>query len=306
MYVNKKISTTKIAEQIGGSQSGVERLLKRHGFETPGRELRAKLSDSDAKKAVMLYEEGMTTVEIGEMFGVTDPIIAKYIRKQGGSIRRAVRRSNVKQHGYFHTIDTKEKAYFLGWILTDGSVVEHKNRPDRSNTISFELKLSDKYMVERFATELGASKENVGEDRGRLAYFRFASKEMADDLAQYGIVPRKSLISYMPIIDESLMPHLIRGIFDGNGTVTIGTKDGSIRFAMYGTEELCTQFRDYLSDTIGLRSPKVSKGTCWHVWYYKHDAKPFFDYIYKDSEDLRLKRKYDRFVSWFDQNGITY
>lgn len=43
---------------------------------------------------------------------------------------------------------------------------------------------------------------------------------MAEALAKYGVVPRKSHITYLPLnIPKEMFSHLIRGIFDGDGSI---------------------------------------------------------------------------------------
>lgn len=42
---------------------------------------------------------------------------------------------------------------------------------------------------------------------------------MAKDLSKYGVIPRKTLVSFLPTIDDQYMNHLIRGILDGDGSI---------------------------------------------------------------------------------------
>ena len=47
------------------------------------------------------------------------------------------------------------------------------------------------------------------------------SDKMFSDLCKHGCVPNKSLILTFPVITEELIPHFIRGYFDGDGGITI-------------------------------------------------------------------------------------
>jgi len=42
---------------------------------------------------------------------------------------------------------------------------------------------------------------------------------MATDLEKFGVVPRKTLLTFLPSLSPELMPHLIRGIIDGDGSI---------------------------------------------------------------------------------------
>lgn len=59
---------------------------------------------------------------------------------------------NLKED-YFDLIDTEEKAYFLGLLMTDGNVFEQKKR---SKMISLTLKKEDAYMVQAFRDAVGS------------------------------------------------------------------------------------------------------------------------------------------------------
>lgn len=226
-----------------------------------------------------------------------DQTVAKVLRKNNVALRRGVRRSQVEKHDYFHTIDTPQKAYFLGWMISDGSVVKSISRPDRARTIAFDIHNRDRHILELFANELGADESIVKYNRKRdHCYLRFTSEEMANDLERYGVVANKTWISFMPLLDDDMMPHLLRGIFDGDGTVTIDKKYGYPHFAYYGSKQICEDISEFLHQKIGLNKNKVSKTTCYHVWWGgSGPASKFSEYIYKDCGAFVLERKRRKF-----------
>lgn len=304
MYTIENKTTTEISKEIGCSQSGVERLLKRNNIEVDqGRFLR-RFTDEQSLFITEMYKCGMTTTYIASKLGVTDHTIAKIVRKFGGDVRQAKHRSPVSNHRFFENIDTPEKAYYLGWMITDGSVVNQRRCDGRINevskTISIELAEYDKYIIDKFAILIGASMDKVKicerKDRTRtnMAYFRFISEEMSTDLAKYGVIPNKTYSAYLPKIRDDLYHHMMRGVFDGNGTITMSGIYP--RIAMYGTQMLCTDFKNELIKKLGFNDNKVSKSTCFHVWFSgKDNLRKFYDYLYKDCGDLYLKRKKEKF-----------
>lgn len=56
---------------------------------------------------------------------------------------------------------------------------------------------------------------------------------MANDLQKYSVVPRKTLITYLPDIDDKYMNHLMRGILDGDGGIRAEQTIKNNRFAHY-------------------------------------------------------------------------
>lgn len=89
---------------------------------------------------------------------------------------------------FFKTIDTEEKAYWLGFIAADGNI--------RKNLLacSIELKLSDKGHLEKFAECFdGYYRVEELQREYPSARIQIYSKQCCLDLAQYGVTPTKSL-----------------------------------------------------------------------------------------------------------------
>lgn len=295
MYTIDRLTTTEIAEYIGASQSGIERFLKRNGVAMKPHELKLKIPISQYTYIKQLYISGMTTVEIAEIFNTTDNTISKILKKQGVNIRKAARRSIVAYHDYFENINTNAKAYYLGWFITDGSVIVSKSRPNRTPVIAIELIKTDKYIIDKFAQQIGCSEEHVRITSTRNhTYFRFASSKMAQDLSRYGVIPNKTMQQYLPKLEEKYMPHLIRGIFDGNGTITLN-KQNYQHLGFYGSKELCEQIMMYLHNAIGTNIHKVSKSTCYHVWFSDKEADKIYNYLYDNCGEYYLTRKKKKF-----------
>ena len=99
---------------------------------------------------------------------------------------------------YFETIDTREKAYFLGLLAADGCI--HKTIPGKRNTrISLSLKVEDMYIIDSLAKAIDFTGnvrvitirkgQYTGHQYGCLL---FTSNKMATDLSKYGIIGSKS------------------------------------------------------------------------------------------------------------------
>lgn len=304
MYTMQNMTTVEIAKKIGCSSSGIGRLLRRNNiipFHTPNE---INLSDDDIKVICERYRNGETSVEICKDFNLCDNSIVKILKANGVEIREAKKRSPVECHNYFETIDSVDKAYFLGWMISDGSVIEQRTRVGRANTISLEIHRDDEYILKMFANAIKADESLVKRNSNRNhSYIRFASSKMSTDLSKYGVIPRKTNITYLPNIPSQYMSHLIRGYFDGNGTITINRNKNDREYGhvgFYGSEEICLNIVEYLHTNIGIKRNKVSKATCYHVWWGdKNDLSALGKYLYKDCEDFYLKRKYDKFKKYF-------
>lgn len=80
-------------------------------------------------------------------------------------------------------------------LISDGNVF--KEDTGRQASISITLDLEDEYMLLKFKEVLNAS-TNIGHDRRGCGQIAVRSDIMANDLAQYGVVPRKTLITFLP------------------------------------------------------------------------------------------------------------
>ena len=296
MYCNKNLNTVQIAKEIGCSDSAVGKILEKNNIpriHTPNEIIFSKEQIEDI---CYRYNNMETTIEISKIYNVCDITIAKLLRKNGVTIRSAKRRSKINRHNYFNNIDSIDKAYFLGWMISDGSIIESKTRQGREKVVSLEIHNKDRYILELFACVLGANASIVKVSKKRNhAYIRFASNQMSNDLAKYGVVPNKSFITYLPKLRNDLMPHLLRGIFDGDGTITID-KNNCGHIAFYGSEMLCNQISEYLNIELGFNKNKVSKTTCYHVWYGGRKLiKDMMRFLYNDCKEFYLERKYLKF-----------
>jgi hypothetical protein len=113
---------------------------------------------------------------------------------------------------YFEIIDSEEKAYFLGLMLTDGNVFYRgDNKPSQ---MSLCLTDSDAYMLEKFKCALNTS-TNVSSDGRGASMLAVRNNKLCEDLAKFGVVPNKSDIARFPDnIPHEYLNHFIRGIFD--------------------------------------------------------------------------------------------
>lgn len=133
-----------------------------------------------------------------------------------------------KYNGEFKNIDTEEKAYFLGWMYSDGNVYGNT-----INGYTVKLKISDKdeEIIEKLIDEFPFFK--FYEEKLMYTYkgktelkiysgMRAYRKEIYNDLLSHGVLPGKSTYNKnnfkMPKLKDNLIPHFIRGLADGDGS----------------------------------------------------------------------------------------
>ena len=111
----------------------------------------------------------------------------------------------------FETIDTEEKAYWLGFLYADGYISKY-------NQIEVSLSPEDKEHLIKLKLFVNTN-TNIIEDEHRCRLL-FCSKEMVADLAKLGCVNNKSLILTFPTeeqVPNTFLRHFLRGYVDGDG-----------------------------------------------------------------------------------------
>ena len=120
-------------------------------------------------------------------------------------------------HNFFHDIDSEPKAYWLGFLMADGCV--HDTMKKGCLQLSVHLASKDLGHLEKLRMALGIVKPvYVWHNSIRLAA---SSDHLCNDLIRHGCTPRKSLTLRFPSIIPTMLPHFIRGYFDGDGCACI-------------------------------------------------------------------------------------
>lgn len=290
-------NTVEIATKLKRNNSSIGRYLKKQGLAT---HRKGKLTESDIENIKELYLQGMTSKDIFVLFQhkiQCEETIQGIVRKMGISRHRGFR--NEFNHDYFETIDTANKAYFLGILLADGNVHKPKAK-GRQCIIQIGLKGEDKYILDKLQDELQTNKTiSVYRSKNRYeCHFSVYSNKMATDLSKYNIVPNKTfLINKLPNVPSEFIPDLIRGVFDGDGTVYILKSNNKLRFGFYGTHNLVHDILNTLKSSIDISLNKITdKDTVSCVSFGKPtDIMNFYYYIYYSPTVTCLQRKKQKF-----------
>lgn len=242
------------------------------------------------QEVITRYKNGESCQVIADSFKVTFHTISDILEKN--NIARNNRYKNISlNENYFEKIDSNDKAYFLGFILTDGNISLNEN------IIRLSLSSKDEEILNVFKEKTGNTNKICIREDGRHSErtFQLRSKKWKDDLAKYGVIPRKTFISEMPILSTDMMSHLIRGMIDGDGWISF--KSHQIGFC--GNEKTVTQLKEYLVKTLNVYNVKVihANENLWQVtWASKTDIKKIGNYIYQNKDNCFLTRKYNNFL----------
>lgn len=301
-------NTVEISKAINRSQTGIERFLKSNGFEmTYGR----RATKDELQDIIQLYKDGLTCKEIHKKYQYiyqSEEAIQKIVRKANVSRGRYIKQVNVNED-YFENIDTEHKAYWIGFLLADGCILE---RQRESNVVKFELNNKDRYIVEEFAKDIETSLNvlDYKYDKKHNCNIQIHSNKMVNDLGKYGIVPRKTFkICDLPNINNNLMNHFVRGYFDGDGCAYLyKPKDQYIhrlRITFCGTEAFLLNLKNLLEQN-GINNGSMIDMNKYgsNVFNLRFISNAgiikLYNYMYKDST-IFLNRKREKFETFIDE-----
>lgn len=270
----------------------------------------------DESKLVEMYENGDSTIKIAEVFNCAVGTINKRLKKLGVKMKsnKEYRTKYSFDHNFFETIDTEEKAYWLGFMYADGNV--RKNR----NQSVIQIKVNDQEIIEKFIKSINGDMSvsyytnQIGKT---ISAIHLTSDKMFDDLIKQGCIPNKSLVLTFPNkhqVPENLINHFIRGYFDGDGSISYGIRERysvrkkqnikrlSVNAQFIGTKEMLTVIDDYVNFN-GLEKEKRRDSNTWYIRTSSlSNIKSFYEYLYSNATIYlsRKKQKFEEIFSFTD------
>jgi len=211
------------------------------------------------------------------------------IRAYRGSLRRQYFLNN----NYFAEPLDAARVYWLGFLIADG------NTNGGNQCVSISLK--DRGLLVKFKEAIGYTGHIYHYTKHREHWrLEFRATKMINDLAKFGVVPRKSFKTYVPKqIPKNLLRHFYRGLFDGDGS--IGHSKSGWFLNLVGTKSVCDSFKKWTNDQTKNNTGGVyPKASVFCVRFCGKES-PFkiAKLLYEGvSEEIRLERKYQKYLEF--------
>lgn len=239
------------------------------------------------------YKAGHSLTETAEKFGVPYQWVKVNLLQYG--YRQPSKKLSHQLHTpitYFSKIDSHNKAYLLGWMFSDGYVCKNPY----GYTLGIALQTQDKYILEFIATELGLPVSKISKYKNSYKLC-VNERTVCEDLLKLGIEEDKSHKEiHIPKIPEEFYSSFIAGVFDGDGCV-YNSKHSTAVHIYCNSKSFLEELQQILFKNMinaKVRQHKVNVYDL-HVSSKKENISKFADFIYSNRE-IRLKRKYDRFM----------
>lgn len=302
-FVETQDSIYNLSKSFNVSSEEVIKQLKDDGFLYAKRGAISKLI-INLKLAADYYlaHEDINISEICKKFSVSHSTFPKYLKYYLGiTIEKRVK-SNFNDK-IFDSIDTEEKAYWLGFIYADGTISSSPLKTGKkSYNFELSLKIEDANHLEKLQKLLETPRPVLKvTNRCRLLV---NSKHLWETLNNYGCTPRKSLTLKFPdeniFKSKDLIRHFIRGYFDGDGCISYGNKEHTIlNMQLLGTKSFLQSCLLYLPEefkNLTLRhNHNNEKEETYLINTSNSKAYRFFKFLYLNS-NIYLERKFSRFA----------
>ena len=278
-----------------------------------------KISDDEIKR---LYLEGNSLNDIAKVAQDTKGVMAlrnkllklgvnttKDMRKYRYKLSASCKKYALNEH-IFDCIDTEEKAYWLGWLFSDG--YNHSSKCQvalrvQEEDVEILYKLQDFLQTDapihtyKRVTKVNSLNRNYSE-------LLLCSSHLSKRLSELGCVQAKTLVLEFPDIPCQLYQHFIRGYFDGDGCFSVikrkdrkNPESKTYQFNIVGMHTVLAKIQNILVQNTGVkRLPiKTRRGTKAETLHYNGHSicKKILDYLYKDAS-IYLKRKHDKYCKY--------
>lgn len=296
LYLNHpELSTQEIAKQFNISTATIARIARINNLPRRHGGTATQLSNKQIQEIKDKYIQCVPLIELQKEYSISYDRI-KNIVKDCEVISSAKRINPTLKEDYFEVIDSDEKAYWLGWIISDGSIT---NQPTKSKfQLELTIKQEDEPILHLLEKDLGVNNK-VYPSQNLYSRFSLGCKKIVQDLENLGITQNKTFSVAVPQIDFKYRAAFIRGLFDGDGgfsvyTRTSGQKCHELSFC--GNEQVISWvLQTLLHDIPQLTANSITKENSIKRirWSSKKDLILLRNYMYKNCGEHYLQRKRD-------------
>lgn len=248
-----------------------------------------------------MYNKGFSLTKIAKELNMDRFTMSQRLKDKFGidTQKRQGNRQYNAEYNYFESIDSNEKAYWLGFLLADGHV--RKDMPvlelslcnkDKNHIVKFNKSIRSDYPVKDKKIKLGNKIHSAS-----ITYIY--SKKMCEDLNKLGCINGKTYNMSFPDIDNKYKIDFIRGFFDGDGSLSI--KEFNCGFKV--TKVTITAFSQNTLHEIAKIIKCFMPGFDYNIYKRSESsysltakgvaiAREFIDMLYKNST-IHLDRKYN-------------
>ena len=217
----KEKTNAQMAQELGCSKSTISNHRKHLGISASN--LNTKLREYT--EYICKQYGKKTSTKLAQELNCSKDFIKKIWRENNISEKYQKHQLYTLNEHFFNSIDTNDKAYFLGFICADGCIYRRNNH---QGMLSIGIKDIDIEILDNFKKCLQTEKPiNITKqtEKTTMATLQITSDILVEDLLAIGVGVRKtfdlSIKNICENIPTTFIPSFILGYFDGDGSIDI-------------------------------------------------------------------------------------
>lgn len=286
--LDSKKSLTEIAKYYDFHKDTLCNYLDKKGIRKK-RQRKIYFSNDILEYAFKECKNGASITSVAKELNINDETLAKDLLQKYG-YKPGSDGKKYCDSDYFEEINTKEKAYWLGFFSADGYV--------NQSTRSIEFCLKDKEAIISFKEAL-KSQHKISCKDGKYYRVSIKDKKMSEDLLSLNLDNNKTYNYSIPInkIPKKLMSHFLRGYFDGDAYIGINRFNKPVISVVEAAKDVMFNIKNIIKEELDIDfNVRYNKRNLYVFSITGEKAKKILEYIYKDSnKEIRLKRKYKKY-----------
>lgn len=245
-----------------------------------------------------LYAGGHSVATIASALRCSGKRVSLHLRQTVGLRSVTERAHNYEaDDSFFDCIDTEAKAYWLGFLLADGSIAV-TGKYKSTKVLILKLKRADRGHIEAFLRDLGSNHPirdgNGGINNSPYSLLRITRKHLVESLQALGweAFKKEGGTGILDQVPSHLLRHTLRGLIDGDGSIC--TSNTMLFFCdIHKTvvEWVLSKVRNTALSAANRRVMPNGKGkNCWKMVTTGNEARWAIDWLYSDCT-VSLPRK---------------
>lgn len=262
-----------------------------------------KTTDEQKIIIVNLAKEGYSCGDIHRKTNIDRNTIYHLLKRRNIPINFRRSRTYFSDFHKFDSIDNEEKAYWLGFILGDGSV--------RNTSLIISLSDIDKEHLYKFQKFM-ESNSPIKSVAKNCSSIYINNKYLVNSLKKYSIIRNKTYKNVLtPSIDNDLLSHFYRGVLDADGWLcehkSKRGKSYDIGFSSYSYDflkEIQTWINTKLNNKNGYLIERFRANNTQRVCQLTFGGNKLFLSIVNllyDNAIIYLDRKYEKYLKFSEE-----
>jgi intein/homing endonuclease len=239
------------------------------------------------KEIIKEYSSGLSSIKISEKYGCNYKTIYNLLRKNRINTHKSYLKGNKINESFFENIG-EEQAYWLGFFAADGNLFKDQ--------ISIDLSIKDQEHL-LLLRKMISSTHKLHSRRNTIRW-HITNKKIASQLRAIGITENKTYTIKIPNIPQEQIRHLIRGYFDGDGSIHQDKRTKSPIIDFCGNRIMLDQINEFISKSLGISKKNLSEYNNIHKLRYGGgiEAKKVHSWLYSNASYYLNRKKEKEYV----------